>query len=327
MHKKLVGLAKQADIGKIYFLEVKPAKHLWNSLPSAPVDIFKIEVENPNKEDFLNLHSTNTVIEVAKGKHSHHSIRAIHCNKNKPLTSTSIVLDLDYDSNLYPLQKVSLLQRFSGHYEISLRALKFLSYNQADDQNSRSNSILVAGPGDYRRDETAVKKNNVVLHWTVGCGSVQKKHLSALQTLEVEAKNGILKKVLKYSVVGWFVTNSKPKEFEMRKRRYLQSHFYPTSTATITVEPITDTHSSRTDAPYTYHKHTKVPRPSKSKSHRNKKPPLVWTNSHVFEATKSLSVIKVLSPSCVLCHCFFCHQNDLVQNYNVLDIVAGVTCQ
>ena len=112
--------------------------------------------------------------------------------------------------------QVHIIENFSKHYNLPLYSLSIQQYNN----NDKRSSILVAGPGDYKSTPTSQKIDNALIRWVVGCGAVHKKQLAVLQMVENEAKEGVLGSVVGCPVVGWFVTNDKVLQFDLRRKRF-----------------------------------------------------------------------------------------------------------
>lgn len=275
-HSRLVGVPSQYNVN-YYEIEVQASKELWQSSES-PYDSFCITVANPNIQDLL-VQNINDKSENDKLQQPMFD-RGIYCSKKKE-TTTTVILDLDYDDSLSPPIKFSIIETFSKYYEIPLKSIKLLSSSEIESKKSLKSSIIYAYPGDFSNKHI---ENKVFLHWTIGCGKVQKKQLSVLK--KIEETNSNLKNILNYNSLGFYVTNNNnAKEVETRKKhkRYLQNHYYPTSTATISILPPSSIHTTTTQ-----------PLAVKT-SKGNKKSKKPSTTSHVdFKANKSLSVIKVL---------------------------------
>ncbi|ESO01869.1 hypothetical protein HELRODRAFT_188507 [Helobdella robusta] len=247
VNKELLGVARQDDVGKQFFIEVK-------SSTSNTVDIFKIEVEDNKKLQLLN--ENNNVKNYDNNPDSnidvrHHHQHIIYCKKNKHVTTALIILKVGnkefYD--ITPQSKVNMLKRFSNSYNFPLPSLQLFDLKECDEMNHFNKTALVAGPGDsnpnfklgskHQHLEIPDNEHSIVIKWLVGCGNVQKRHLVVLQQVEIEAQDGRLKDLLGLGVVGWYLATATP-TLEIHPpvvTKPTPTVVYPSTTASTTKKP------------------------------------------------------------------------------------------
>ena len=244
---ELHGVPRRENLGRSYFFQVEVAGN-----PSK-ADFFRVvvkesdQVENDVSDEANLVHSEEKDPHIRHHHNHHHHQQqqqsSIRCMKSKSRTMASVILNLSLDDPAFPvLKQLGVLKSFSSFYDIPLEALRLVSSSEIGDGTLFDNSALVAGPGDVKpnlrskHDSANEEDSHAIVRWTVGCGSVQKRQMSVLQRVEKEATNGTLRQALGYGLVGWYVTNQKPKD---RHRRFLKSGIFPTPTPTISAVPPT----------------------------------------------------------------------------------------
>jgi len=215
----LEGVAPLELKGQLFFVQLsvisKPIKSEATSTISKEYLNIKL-LEHSSQPDALNSHLEHSQI------NDQNEIRNIYCDASSPVTTTTVILDVDI-TTMSSREKVTVLKALATFLGLPSDIVRLQASENLPMLNS---AALVAGPGDTINQKYA----GVLVQWEVGCGNVFASYMPVLELLEFTASNGSLGKAIGLDIVGWHITNSRTGLEERRLKRRAYLHINPTAT-------------------------------------------------------------------------------------------------
>lgn len=205
---QLKGIPSPADIGQ-HYLEVV-VKGYENSVAK---DVFSVTVTGESP-----------VLTYTPSASENGKPQVVRCKREVPETAVTIVVDTDLES-LPALGRLDMINSVSSFLNLANDMMKLLPKG---DKPTIDSSTIVTGAGNIKDP----KYSGVQVSWLVGCGQVEKDHMSVLQQVEKTALNGTLAKAVGYPIAGWQVTNTFLQEAQHRRRRAIRATATPAVTRT-----------------------------------------------------------------------------------------------
>lgn len=156
----------------------------------------------------------------------------VRCKREEPETVATIIIDADLGG--MPVDdQMHLLSKFLSHMGLVEEVAKMVPVVNANPL--QDDTALVTGTGDAVQPQFS----GVQVSWLVGCGKVEPGHFPVLQKLDDDSTNGLIKRAVGHSIVGWRVTNSRLQQ-QAPKRRRRQARGTPTPVITTSPSTATD---------------------------------------------------------------------------------------